>query len=225
MEMQEVISKLSERVFIKKSTGQPYEKEERALREIEDHFKQETAEHEALISQKDKNEKALEKSQARIEELKAEVVRVAREWRDAALELFRAERDASDLWEEIIGIYKKLYGPDRIRLKVKDFPKSILLGSPRARWVDDELDVLSEEFRRELIRDNRAHHDKLRGKLREQKRRKPINGNPAGRFIPEQYEVFMDLNLPVPSWWHDAYKGYQEKKKEYEEKTPTGFEK
>ena len=206
MDSQGIITKLKEAVFLKKSTGQTFEKEEETLKGLEAQLAQEEAESRKRATAIDEKEKASKENDKKIKALKSDVVQAARAWRKAAMDLFKAERGGEELLDETKNLSREHYGADRVR--TGSFERSIFIGSQRARWVDGELDVLTEDFRRELIVDNREFYSKKGDGRR--RRRKPVKQQAIlDQFIPDRYEVFQSLQLPIPDWWHAEYMAYK----------------
>jgi len=197
MDLKETIDKLREVVFVRKGTQQPCKFEEEALKDFEDQLRKEDAERAAVLKAIEDNKGEIESAEAKIhalgEKLEASVV----EWRAVAFELFRAERHASKLHDEKYDLMGKA-GMDKSRIR---FSEKIQFGSPSNRWVDVRYDPIAEDFRRELILDNRKYYGETRGRPR--KVRKPAGeGLP---FIPEQAMALLGAGIELPAPMRRAY--------------------
>ena len=206
--LQEGVRKLKEIVFMKKGTGQACEAEEAALKSLEDQAGREEAERQACLEAADKKAKELDVDERRIDGLKEKLIGAARAWQKAATEVFRAERQAEELFDEVTALRKQAGSKERFPCYKK---RSIYHGSQRARWIDEELDTLTEDFRRDLILDNREFYGEKRGRPR--KRKKLPDPSPKFNFAPEQYETLLDNGIEPPNWMRSAYVAHKKELK------------
>jgi len=197
MDLKETINKIKEVIFIKKGIGQPYEVEEKAVKSLEEQIKKEDAEQVAVMKAIEDNEGKIERAEAKIHGLKGKLRDAVTEYRAVAFELFRAEREARGLYDEKYNLFGRA-GKDRSKFR-RWFQESIKFGNPSNRWVDDDLDPISEEFRRELILDNRVYYGETRGRPR----KKPAPEKP--QFIPEQAMAMKGAGIELPNWMQKAY--------------------
>jgi hypothetical protein len=206
MEVQESIKKLKEAIFLKKGTGQDFKAEEGTL-EI---LKQEVRAEEAAAKRHDeaieKAEKGFGAADKNAKALREKLFQMTREWRKAALELFRAEREAEDLRGEYKALLKKT-GSD---WKLKDeYARTIFHGSQRAWWAKDDLNPLTEDFRHKLILDNREYYTEKRGN---RKPRKTKESKKTLKYIPDQAKAFIALGIPMPGWMKREHKKWTAEK-------------
>lgn len=209
MELKDVISKLKKIVFIKKSIGEPYKNEESALKALEERMIQEEAEFQALEEEIRKKQKLLQEAEGAIPALKEKVIRAALAWQEAAKELFRHERETEDIFDSIIPLYRQA----GVKNFLASWPKgkSIYIGSQRARWIEDDLDPLTEEFRRELIQDNRDWFTNT--KKRPEPRRLKVKS--GVKFNPFQVMALLANGMQVPKWMDEEYRKYLKKNPQF----------
>jgi hypothetical protein len=200
MDAKESINKLKEVIFLKKETGQSTGVEEKTVESLKEQLKQQDAEYKACMKAIEGKSEEIEKAEAKAHALKEKLADIIREWQSVALELFRMERQGEVAFDERNFLYPKV-GKEKAR---GGFPKSIFIGSPRVMWVEDQLNPLAEDFRRELILDNRAYYGETRGRPR--KVRRPANK--GIKFDPDQVRVFIERAIPVPDWMMRAYEKY-----------------
>lgn len=200
MNTKEVITKLKEVIFIKKGTGQPFKDEEDALKSIEE----EAAAKEKFIAEVraelEEVEALQDKSRSNRNALRKKLIAKAKEWQVVAMELFREERTGEELFERGIRLEAQL--GHNIDSKARSFKgRTIFIGSNRARWIDEELDVLDEGFRRELMLDNKKYFTEKKPKRKHQHRKGPT----TRIFIPSQVLAIKNAGVPLPDWMEKAY--------------------
>lgn len=199
MDLKQGITKLKEAIFLKKGTGQNYKGEELALATLEEQLKNEEAERKALDQAFERNKKQIGDAEKEAESLKGLLIKMTGEWQALALKLFQAEREVETLFEER-GALDKQKGVDVDRRYRS--PQSFHIASQRVWWAEDDLNPLTEDFRQDLLLDNRAYV------LKEKKGRKPrqhkMSEKPP-KFNMEQAGAFIAHGIPMPKWMEAGY--------------------
>jgi len=199
MDLRQSIDKFKRAIFVKKGVGQDYKAEEGALTVLEEQLKAKEAERKALDQAIETTGKQISNAEKKAKSLKEQLIDKTSEYQALALKLFQAEREGETLFEERAYLYKKAgIGTDRRA----GFQKSFYIGSQRAWWAENELNPLSEDFRRDLILDNRDYVQKKRGG-RKPRRAKVPEKHPV--FIPDQAAAFMELGIPMQKWMEQAW--------------------
>jgi hypothetical protein len=189
----EKIRRVKEKAFLKRSSGQSAEKEERVIKALEWDLEEERSKEQRGREEGQRIKEEIAELEGRKPALVEKIASLNREWGSVLRGLARLEFEASLLFDERQGLLGRK-GKERYGVDV------YIGGMARVKWVSDALFPLSDELKIAIIKD--------RGEIL---RRRKLERGPEGaryqkpKFNAEMYEVFVACGIPVPGGWEQMY--------------------